>query len=104
MFQGQTWMALGGFSALDPLECALNQGRTYGTSGTAYIKGQRLSIDSKPVTDIKTADELENIYLKHFEFLWMRAFNGQLGAYGNMNDFCPCPLLSTVIEGCIEKG
>src|SRR5690606_5491380 len=47
MFVGQNWFTLGGVSTLDPLECALNQGRLYGNAGPAYLHGQTHSLRTK---------------------------------------------------------
>lgn len=74
MFTGQSWFSLGGFSSLMPLECALNQGKTYASAGEAFLRGQVVSFRSKPVDEIKSFDEFLDLYMEHFQLLWAKAF------------------------------
>lgn len=104
MFAGQNWFSLGGFSTLDPLECALNQGRLYGSAGPVFLKGQNRSFRSDPPTAIKTFDALVELYLKHFHYLWAKTFNDQLGNFDRLVGICPSPLLSILIDDCLTKG
>lgn len=103
-FPGENWFSLGGFSTLQPLECALNQGRTYSSAGQSYLFGQTVSLNSKPADQIKSFDELLGIYFQHFELLNRKAFNGQLHGYGANTAFCPSPILNVLMDECLEKG
>ncbi|RQO75496.1 formate acetyltransferase [Pedobacter sp. KBW06] len=103
-FPGENWFSLGGFSTLQPLECALNQGRTYSSAGQSYLFGQTVSLNSKPADQIKSFDELVKIYFDHFELLNRKAFNGQLMGYGANTKFCPAPLLNVLMDDCLAKG
>lgn len=103
-FPGENWFSLGGFSTLQPLECALNQGRTYSSAGQSYLFGQNVSLNSKPADQIKSFDELVKIYFQHFELLNRKAFNGQLRGYGANTKFCPSPLLNVLMDDCLAKG
>lgn len=103
-FPGENWFSLGGFSTLQPLECALNQGRTYSSAGQSYLFGQTVSLNSKPADQIKSFDELVKIYFQHFELLNRKAFNGQLRGYGANTKFCPSPLLNVLMDDCLAKG
>jgi len=104
MFVGQNWFTLGGFSTLNPLECALNQGRLYASAGPVFLLGQNHSYRSKPPTEIESFDELVELYLDHFYKLWAKALNGQLRTFDTLASICPSPLLSTMIDDCLEKG
>jgi len=103
-FPGENWFSLGGFSTLQPLECALNQGRTYSSAGQAYLFGQTVSLNSKPADQIKSFDELVHLYFEHFELLNRKAFNGQLMSYGANTRFCPSPILNVLMDDCLAKG
>lgn len=103
-FPGENWFSLGGFSTLQPLECALNQGRTYSSAGQSYLFGQTVSLNSKPADQIKSFDELLRIYFEHFELLNRKAFNGQLMGYGANTKFCPSPILNVLMDDCLAKG
>lgn len=104
MFTGQNWFTLGGFSTLEPLECALNQGRLYGSAGPVFLQGQNHSFRSKAPTDIASFRELVDLYLEHFYLLWAKAINGQLTTFDALASVCPSPLLSTLIDDCVAKG
>ena len=104
MFVGQNWFTLGGFSTLDPLECALNQGRLYASAGPVFLMGQNHSFRSKPPTEIESFKELVDLYLEHFYLLWAKALNGQISTFDTLASVCPSPLLSTMIDDCLEKG
>ncbi|WP_445721622.1 Dyp-type peroxidase [Flavobacterium sp.] len=103
-FPGENWFSLGGFSTLQPLECALNQGRTYSSAGQGYLFGQKVSMDTKPADQIKTFDELLALYFQHFDLLNRKAFNGQLMSYGANTKFCPSPILNVLVDDCLAKG
>ncbi len=103
-FPGENWFSLGGFSTLQPLECALNQGRTYSSAGQSYLFGQTVSLNSKPADQISSFSELLDIYFQHFELLNRKAFNGQLMGYGANTRFCPSPILNVLMDDCLAKG
>ncbi len=103
-FPGENWFSLGGFSTLKPLECALNQGRTYSSAGQSYLFGQVESLRTKPAEQIGSFEELVDIYFEHFKLLNRKAFNGQLMGYGANTKFCPAPLLNVLMDDCLAKG
>ncbi|OZG74122.1 formate acetyltransferase [Hahella sp. CCB-MM4] len=103
-FPGENWFSLGGFSTLQPLECALNKGRTYSSAGENYLTGQVVSFTSKPAGAISSFEELIALYLEHFEWLNRKAINGQLMSFGANTAFCPSPLLSVLVHDCVERG
>lgn len=103
-FPGENWFSLGGFSTLEPLECALNRGKTYSSAGMSYFRGKVSSYTSEPAEEIKSFDELLELYFKHFEWLNRKRIDGQLMGYGANTAYCPAPLLSCLVDDCIEKG
>ncbi|MDH4471687.1 MAG: Dyp-type peroxidase [Fluviicola sp.] len=103
-FPGENWFSLGGFSTLEPLECALNRGKTYSSAGSTYFRGKVVSFTSEHASEIHTYEDLQKLYFKHFEWLNRKRINGQLMGYGANTKFCPTPLLSILIDDCIAKG
>ncbi len=103
-FPGENWFALGGLTTPQPLECALNRGKTYSSAGMGYWYGQVVSFTSKPVEEIASFDELVELYFKHFEWLNRKNTNGQLQSFGANTQYCPSPLLSVFVNNCIDKG
>ena len=103
-FPGENWFSLGGFSTLQPLECALNQGRTISSAGQSYLFGQTVSLNTKPADQIDSFEELLDLYRQHFELLNRKAFNGQILGYGANTDICPSPILNVLMDDCLAKG
>lgn len=104
MIAGQTEFCFSNVAVLDALECALNQGAKYSMAGPIYLNGWKESFRTPPAIDIKSFDELKSIYLEHLELSIVQFFNGTLMNYGNLWEICPSPMLSTMIEGCVEAG
>lgn len=103
-FPGENWFSLGGFSTLEPLECAMNRGKTYSSAGSSYFRGKVVSLTTEPAEQIDTYEKLEDLYFKHFKWLNQKRIGGQLMGYGANTAFCPAPLLSVLIDDCIAKG
>lgn len=47
---------------------------------------------------------IQTIFLKHLKLLVQGLFSTILSAYGNPWKICPSPLLSCLLEGCIDSG
>ena len=103
-FPGENWFSLGGFSTLQPLECAINKGKTYSSAGSQYLYGQVTSFTSTSPENIKTFDNLLTIYYEHFNAINRKSINGQLATYGANSKFCPAPLLNILMPNCIDSG
>lgn len=101
---GQTELALSYVIGTNALEMAINQGSTYVNAGPSFIRGSQVSFLSTPAEDIKDFDQLLDIFYKHFEWMMIKFFDGIYKLYGGLNDFCPSPLLSTLVQDCIRDG
>jgi pyruvate-formate lyase/deferrochelatase/peroxidase EfeB len=88
----------------DAIEMALNRGRTYAAAGPVHITGLKASFRSAPPGEIKDFDSFYGIFLEHYRFKLIDFYTGMLGRYGNLNQVCPSPLLSPLIDGCLESG
>jgi pyruvate-formate lyase len=104
MVAGASEFAFSNVAALDALELALNQGAKWGMAGPEYLRGWKVTFRSPEAGGIRSFDQLLSIYEQHLEWLVVQFFNGVLVYYGNVAQFCPDPLLSSVIEGCVESG
>lgn len=101
-FPGENWFALGGMNTLEPLECALNKGRTYSSAGMGYLRGQNVSIHFDD--EIKNINDLEDLYFKHFDWINRKKTQESLSSFGANTKYCPSPLISVFIDDCIAKG
>lgn len=88
----------------DAIEMALNQGRTFAAAGPVHITGLKASFRSKAAKDIENWDEFYQLFLEHYKFKLISFYDGMLSRYGNLNKVCPSPLLSPLVEGCLESG
>nr|QKW93937.1 4-hydroxyphenylacetate decarboxylase large subunit [Vitiosangium cumulatum] len=101
---GKNWFTLGGMSLLQPLEAALNQGKSWATAGPMYFRGQRVSFTSPPPKEIRSFEQLLELFFEHLRWMYAKQADGLLGVFGTMNAVCPSPLLSVFIDDCLDKG
>jgi len=104
MLAGASEFTFNNVAPLLALEQTINQGATYGQAGPEQLRGMKQTFRSKPASEIACFDELKSIFLKQLEWLVAQCYNTMLGAYGNLADVCPSPLLSVLIQGCVDKG
>lgn len=88
----------------DAIEMALNRGRTYAAAGPVHLAGLKASFRSKSPEEIGSWEEFYEIFLKHYRYKLIEFYDGMLSRYGNLSKFCPSPLLSALIDGCLERG
>ncbi|XP_072023345.1 probable dehydratase PflD [Amphiura filiformis] len=79
-------------------------GKLYVTAGPTYLLGQTKSFTSRNVKGIKCFDDLVELYKEHFRWLITKAISGQIELYGTASSVCPAPLLSVLMDDCIERG
>ena len=104
MLAGATEFAFANVTPLAALEQALNQGATYGSAGPVYLRGLKQTFRSPHAATLDTFEALQQQFLHQLEWLVVQTYNVLLANYGNLGGICPSPLLSTVIEGCVESG
>jgi pyruvate-formate lyase/deferrochelatase/peroxidase EfeB len=88
----------------DAIEMALNQGRTYAAAGPVHITGLKTSFRSPSAEEISSWEEFYSIFLKHYRYKLSDFYDGMLSRYGNLSKVCPSPLLSPLIDGCLDRG
>jgi len=104
MVAGQTEFCFSNVTPLDAVECALNQGAKYSMAGPIYLRGWKASFRTPHASQIKSFEQFKSIYLQHLKLFIIQFFNNTLMNYGNLWQVCPSPMLSTMIEGCVESG
>jgi pyruvate-formate lyase len=103
-FTGRNWFTLAGLVTLQPLEAALNRGKSWASAGPMYFRGQRISFTSQAPADITSYEQLEELFFKHLKWMYARQTDQMLGVFGRMSDVCPSPLLSCFVDDCVDKG
>jgi len=79
------------------LEFALNQ-------GYSRLTKKKLGLDEIPMEEFKTFEEVKEAFLKQLANLIKHSVIGTLVAQKLHYEMVPRPFLSTVVDGCMEKG
>ncbi|KAI1429689.1 pyruvate formate lyase-domain-containing protein [Xylaria sp. FL1777] len=104
MMAGATHFTFGNVEPLAALELALNQGATYAGAGPVHLRGLKESYRSLPAFKITSFCQLKKIFLKQLCWLVNRSYYSLLSAFGNYEGICPSPLLSALLDGCVDSG
>lgn len=104
MLAGATEFAFANVTPMLALEQALNQGATYSQAGPEYLRGMKQAFRSPPVQKITSFEMLQAHFLRQLEWGVVQTYNLILANYGNLAGICPSPLLSVLIEGCVDSG
>ncbi|KAI2770086.1 PFL-like glycyl radical enzyme [Daldinia loculata] len=104
MLTGASEFTFGNVAPMLALEQTLNQGSTYGAAGPVYLRGLKQTFRSRPASEITSFLELQEIFLRHLSWLVIQNYSTLLNAYGNLADICPSPMLSALLDGCVESG
>ncbi|KAK7086420.1 hypothetical protein SK128_014047 [Halocaridina rubra] len=86
------------------IEMSMNQGSLHAQSGPNYLRGTAASFTTAHPNDIKTFDDFKEIFAKHLRIQIERNMYGVMINYGNIWKYCPTPLLSAVVGGCLKTG
>lgn len=101
---GKSAFALTYTPVLASLEAALNRGATYITAGPTYLRGDNVSFQSKPAEEFTRFEEFLETFYEHYRWQAAGTMSMLIGDYGNLWKICPSPLLSALIDGCLESG
>ncbi len=104
LFPGESEFSFGFVPALDVLEKALNSGAGFASAGATYYRGTKGSWRTPAASRIGSFEELWAILRRHILLGSHRFLAGVLGAYGYKEPVSPSPLLSALIDGCLESG
>ncbi|KAI5923477.1 PFL-like glycyl radical enzyme [Camillea tinctor] len=104
MMTGASEFTFGNVTPMLALEQTLNQGSTYGDAGPVYLRGLKQTFRSRPASEIASFSELQDIFLRQVSWLVIQTYNTLLSAYGNLEGICPSPMLSALLDGCVESG
>ena len=103
-FPGETEFSFYYVFGIDALEKALNSGAGFGAAGPVHLRGLKSSWRTPPACEISSFEELYMLFERHVILSTHRGIAGLLKAYGLKGQVCPSPILSALIDGCIEKG
>lgn len=104
IFAGETEFSFIYIPAVDVLEKTLNSGAGFAFSGSTYLRGTKSSFRTPPADRIRDFDHFYEIMEEHIWLSLNRQLSGLLHAYGSKARVCPTPILSAMIDGCIESG
>jgi pyruvate-formate lyase len=104
IIQGQTEFGLCYTPVMNALEAALNRGATYIQAGSTYLRGANISFPSPRAEDIVDFNQFLDIFYTHYRWLAAQTMNNFVNNYGSLRYFCPSPLLSALVTGCMESG
>lgn len=101
---GKTEFSFGFVSALDALEKALNRGAGLADAGSQHLRGWKGSYRTNAPADIDSFEDFWTILTTHIQVACHRYLSGLTATYGAKAEYCPSPLLSAFIDGCVESG
>jgi pyruvate-formate lyase/deferrochelatase/peroxidase EfeB len=103
---GKTEFAFSFVPVPDAIEMALNRGRTYAMAGPVHATGLKASSRTAPPEELQRAgwDAFYQVFRDHYRLKLVEFYDGMLSRYGNLSRFCPSPLLSVLIDGCLDRG
>ena len=104
VFPGLTEFSFFFVPAPDVLEKALNSGAGFAASGPTNLRGSKDSTRTRPADEIEDFDHFLQVLRQHVELSVNRRLAGVYGAYGSKGGVCPSPLLSAMVDDCIELG
>ncbi|KAK2570558.1 putative dehydratase PflD [Acropora cervicornis] len=102
IFPGETDFSLAYVALLQILEMAINHGSTYAMAGPTYLEGAPQSFPTPPPEEITSFEKLKELFALHLRVRTEYNIFSLLLNYGNLVEFCPSPLLSSVMRGCQE--
>ena len=104
LFAGETEFSFGFVPALDVLEKTMNRGAGLAGAGEQSLRGTKGSYRTPAARDIANFDDFLQILRSHILLSCHRYYASLLTFYGLKEHWCPSPLLSCFILGCIETG
>lgn len=104
MVAGESEFSFGFVPALDLVEKALNRGAGIAGAGATNLRGFKASWRTPPAEEIESFPQFQKILREHMVLALRRYFRDLYTFYGNKEKIAPSPLLSALIQGCLETG
>lgn len=104
IFPGETEFSFIYIPGVDVLEKALNSGAGFGAAGGSYLRGMKSSYRTPTAAMISNFEQFYQIMEQHIWLNVNRQLSGLFYAYGSKGGVCPTPILSAMIDGCVESG
>jgi pyruvate-formate lyase len=97
LIPGKSNFAYAHVEVLQLLEYVLNR-------GYSLVRKRKEGLDTGEPSNFKNFEELYQAYLKHLEDRIERILNNKLNYWTNRYKIAPSPLLSSMMDNCVEKG
>lgn len=104
MVAGESEFSFGFVSALDVIEKTLNRGAAIAAAGATNLRGLKGSWRSRPASEIEDFEDFKKILRSHMLLAVHRYLHDLYRFYGNKAEIAPSPLLSALINGCMQTG
>ena len=104
IFPGETEFSFIYVPGVDVLEKTLNSGAGFIASGETFLRGTKSSFRTPEAANISSFEQLYEILEEHIWLSVNRQLSGLFRAYGSKAAVCPSPILSALIDGCLESG
>jgi pyruvate-formate lyase len=104
LFAGETEFCFGFVPALAVFQQALNSGAEFGGSGSMSLRGSNAGWRTPPAAKIEDFEALWKHLERQIRVGCHRFLRNILRAYGAKEAVSPSPLLSALIDGCLETG
>lgn len=88
---------------LPVLECALNRGALIKNS-KMQLRGPKMSFLSTPPDEIKTFEELQDVFKEHLQYFVNRCAMELYSFYSLEGSVTPAPFFSALLGRCLENG
>jgi pyruvate-formate lyase len=104
MVAGESEFSFGFVPALDLVEKTLNRGAGIAGAGATNLRGIKGSWRTPPADEIGSFSQFQKILREHMILGLRRYFHDLYTFYGNKEKIAPSPLLSALIQGCLQTG
>lgn len=101
---GKTEWAFSYVPILPVVGMAMNQGATIEGAGWINLRGLKQGWNSPPPEEIRSFDELMDIFYTQYRWQITGFYNSLMNSYGALGKVCPSPLFSSMVDGCMESG
>ena len=85
------------------MECALNGGALL-SSGTAQLRGLKMSYLSSLAPQLRTFEDLKKVFVKHLQLFTNKAGMQLYSFYALEGSVTPVPFFSAMLGDCLQKG
>ncbi|WP_254513666.1 pyruvate formate lyase family protein [Anatilimnocola floriformis] len=104
LYAGETEFSFGMILGLQLIEKSLNRGALLMGAGGAHLRGMKAAARTPAAGQIQNMEQFWQVLALHLEFDVHHYLHDVMKYYGEKERVCPSPLLSALINGCLESG